>query len=82
VKIAYLDPALEELSKMDKPLQRFFLKHADKIASMPPRRHLRFGLPFNVENVTKQARLVYELEKDMRFKYCLLFKNHGAKASS
>jgi len=31
---------------------------------MPPRRHLRFGLPFNVEDVTKQARLVYEIEED------------------
>ncbi|MCX6768141.1 MAG: hypothetical protein NTY90_05465 [Candidatus Micrarchaeota archaeon] len=29
---------------------------------MPPRRHLRFGLPYNVEEVTEQARFVYERE--------------------
>ena len=26
---------------------------------MPPRRHMGFGVPYNVEDVTKQARLVY-----------------------
>jgi len=31
---------------------------------MPPRRHLRFGIPYHVEDVTKQARLVYDIRKD------------------
>lgn len=30
--------------------------------TLPPRRHLKFGLPFWVENVTQQARCVYAIE--------------------
>ncbi|MBI5046980.1 hypothetical protein HZC07_04600 [Candidatus Micrarchaeota archaeon] len=50
-----------ELDKMDSVLRSFFIKHMEKIAHMPPRRHMKFGLPFTVENVTKQARLVYQI---------------------
>jgi hypothetical protein len=31
----------------------------EKLARMPPRRHPKHGLSRNVEDVTKQARLVY-----------------------
>jgi len=34
---------------------------------MPPRRHMRFGLPFNVVNVTDQARLIYYVEVETLF---------------
>ncbi len=53
---------MDDLSKMEKSLQAFFVKHVDKIASMPPRRHLKFGVPHHVEDVTKQARLVYDFD--------------------
>jgi hypothetical protein len=49
---------------MDPQMRRLFAEHLDKISEMPPRRHLKFGLPFNVENATEQARLVYEIEGD------------------
>jgi len=47
---------------MDPQLARLFAKRMQKIASMPPRRHLKFGLPYNVEDVTRQARMVYGIE--------------------
>ncbi|MBI5635356.1 hypothetical protein HY993_00140 [Candidatus Micrarchaeota archaeon] len=62
---------------MDSSLRWFFYKHAQKIASMPPRRHLRFGLPFNVEDVTKQARLVYEINEGKKILFILhCFSTH------
>ena len=62
LKIIVEDKAKEDLKKMDGQLKDFFSKHMEKIALMPPRRHLQQGLPFFVENVTKQARLAYRIE--------------------
>jgi hypothetical protein len=44
---------------MDGVLRIFFKRHIEKVALLPPRRHLKFGLPWLVEAVTHQARLVY-----------------------
>ena len=55
----FSEDAESDLRKMEKKLQEFFVKHAEKLAGMPPRRHMRFGIPLNVENVTEQARMVY-----------------------
>ncbi|MFH0971235.1 MAG: hypothetical protein V1835_01575 [Candidatus Micrarchaeota archaeon] len=54
--------AKEDLKAMDAQMADLFIKHLIKISRMPPRRHLKFGLPFNVENVTRQARLVFQIE--------------------
>ena len=62
MKITFFETAEKELEKLDKATNILFGKHIEKIASMPPRKHLRFGLPFNVEEVTKQSRLVYKIE--------------------
>lgn len=56
--------ALKDLEQMDNSLKKFFVKHVEKIANMPPRRHMRFGLPWHVEEVTKQARLVYQEDEN------------------
>ena len=73
--IEFSEKAETELSKMEKSLQKLFLNHAEKIAAMPERRHMRFGLPFNVEDVTKQARMVFQTEeKTLYILHC--FKNH------
>jgi len=64
MKIEFSDKAEKELDAMEKSLRKLFIKHAEKIAAMPPRRHMRFGMPFNVEEVTRQARMVYNKEKD------------------
>jgi hypothetical protein len=75
MKIVFSEKAEKELDDTDQSLKRLFIKHAEKIALMPPRRHLRFGLPFNVEEVTRQARIVYNIEEDACFiLHC--FKTH------
>ena len=56
--------AEKELDVMEKALRKLFIKHAEKISQMPPKRHLKFGMPFNVEEVTRQARLVYNIEQE------------------
>lgn len=57
--------AEEDLEKMDKTLREFFIAHFRKIKAMPPRRHLQHGVPFHVEDVTKQARFTYEIVGDI-----------------
>ena len=75
MKIVFSEKAEKELDDADQSLRKFFVKHAEKIALMPPRRHLRFGLPFNVEEVTRQARLVYNIDGDVCYVlHC--FKTH------
>lgn len=64
MKIVYRSEAEVQLDKMDTGIRRLFFKHIEKVTQMPPKRHLRFGIPFNVEEVTHQARLVYEFEND------------------
>jgi len=64
MKIIFEKQATKDFLSFDKALQEFFRKHINKLSSMPPRRHLRFGLPFHVENVTKQARFVFAEEND------------------
>jgi len=51
-----------DLDAFDASLCALFLQHAEKLLQMPPRRHLKFGLPNYVEKVTKQARMVYDVE--------------------
>lgn len=75
MKIEFSEKAEKELEKMDNSMVKLFFKHAKKVAKMPPRRHMRFGLPFNVEEVTRQARMVYNIEGDTCYVlHC--FKNH------
>ncbi len=75
MQIKFSEKAEVELGKMDKCLQKLFLKHAEKIVQIPQRRHMRFGLPFNVEDITKQARMVFQTEgKTLYVLHC--FKNH------
>ncbi|MFA4855526.1 MAG: hypothetical protein WC634_02995 [archaeon] len=73
--VEFSEKAETELDKMDKSLQELFIKHAEKISQIPQTRHLRFGLPFNVEEVTMQARMVFQ--KDEETVYILhCFKSH------
>ncbi len=62
MNVTFSEKAEKELDTCDQSLRKLFLKHAEKIAAMPPKRHLRFGLPFNIEEVTRQARMVYHFE--------------------
>jgi hypothetical protein len=47
---------------MEQQLRIYFFKHIEKMSTTPNRRHLRFGLPFYVGNITKQASLVYQID--------------------
>ena len=75
MKIVFSKKAEKELDDAEQNLRKLFIKHSEKISLMPPRRHLRFGLPFNVEEVTRQARIVYNTEEGVCFiLHC--FKTH------
>ncbi len=65
MKIIFATEVRADFDSLDKQLQIYFGKHIDKLESMPPRRHMKFGLPFHVEAVTKQARLVYDEKCDV-----------------
>jgi hypothetical protein len=56
--------AEDELDKMPADLKFLFAKHFQKLRETPSGRHLRHGVPFFVEEVTKQARIVYRLDGD------------------
>ena len=64
MKVIVSAKADADLSKMDASIRSFFIMHFEKLQTMPPRRHLRFGMPYNVENVTSQARFAYDVEGD------------------
>ena len=64
-----------ELDDMPASQRSLFIKHIRKVASMPPRRHMKYGIPYHVEEVTKQARLIYHIEGDDTYiLHC--FKTH------
>ena len=64
MKIIISENAEKELLALDKKLIEIFKKHIEKITQVPPRKHLKFGLPFNVESVTKQGRIIFQIEEN------------------
>ena len=64
MEVKILETAEKELEKISNPLNKQFGKHIEKIASKEENRHLRHGLPYFVENVTKQARIIYYIEEE------------------
>ena len=64
MKVSFSEKALDDFSRMDAKARELFWGHIHKFAAMPPRRHLRFGLPFFVENAGKQGRLVFSFYKE------------------
>ena len=67
MNVEFSDISKEEFLNLDKELQIFFKNHLRKLSEMPPRRHMKFGVPHHVEDVTKQARLVYDVSDDTLF---------------
>jgi len=75
MELIFSDNAKKELNDMARDLKLIFLKHFEKIQVMPLRRHMKYGIPYHVENVTKQARIVYHIEdEDIYILHC--FKDH------
>jgi hypothetical protein len=63
MEIKFFEPAEKDLDAMDDATYRLFDKHTDKISRMPPSRHLKFGMPFNVEELG-QGRIVYNIKNE------------------
>lgn len=69
------EKARADFLSMEKQLQRFILKHLEKLERMPPRRHTLGGNSYFCENVTEQARVVYQVAGDeLRIMRC--FSTH------
>ena len=64
MKIEFSESAKEDFLKLERQLQVFFKNHLQKLSVMLPRRRLKFGVPHHVEDVTKQARLVYDIQEN------------------
>ncbi len=62
MRIFYREEAVRDLEESDREFRLYFKQHIEKLAKMPPRRHMKFGVPYHVEDVTRQARLVYEID--------------------
>ena len=60
------DQAADDLQRMDNNTYLIFEKHIDKIAEMPPWRHLKYGIPVHVEEVG-QGRIIYQILEDTLF---------------
>ena len=65
MEVRILETAEKELEKIANPLNMQFGKHIEKLASKETNRHLKHGLPYFTENVTRQARIVYHIEKEI-----------------
>jgi phage-related protein len=65
MEIKILETAEKELEKIKNPLNKIFGKHIQKIITKETNKHLKQGLPFFVENVTKQSRIVYFIEDEI-----------------
>jgi len=65
MEVVFSAKAEEDFLALEKQLQIYFRHHLLKLEKMPPRRHMRRGLQFHVENVTGQARLVYEEKEEV-----------------
>lgn len=75
MNVVFSEKAKKELDDIDQSLRKLFIKHTEKIITMPLKRHMRFGLPYNVEEVTKQARIIYNFEGDTCY-ILRCFKTH------
>ncbi|MDQ1265468.1 MAG: hypothetical protein QG635_618 [Bacteroidota bacterium] len=62
--IRFTEKALSEFLSMNKSIQLLFKKGIEKIIEHPLRRHLKYGIPYHVVNITKQSRLIYSIKND------------------
>lgn len=63
MRIVYSEYAERALTKMDTGKQIEFIQHIEKIAEIGPRRHLKYGQPYNVEEVG-QGRIAFQIDDD------------------
>jgi mRNA-degrading endonuclease RelE of RelBE toxin-antitoxin system len=74
-KVEFKPDADKDLERMNKELIFKFLKSSRKLKINPSKKHMKFGLPFFIQKVTKQARLIFKIENNMIY-ILRCFKNH------
>ena len=62
MKLIFSELAKNDLKNISNEFKPLFLKHLEKIQEIPPRKHMTHGIPFHVEKVTQQARIIYSIE--------------------
>jgi mRNA-degrading endonuclease RelE of RelBE toxin-antitoxin system len=76
MKAEFSETAVKDLEDVDKATYTAFRKHLQKIAMMPPTRHMRHGLPFNIEEVG-QGRIAYQVDDENETLYIIrCFSDH------
>lgn len=65
--VIFSPKAQKEIDGFENSLRKMFFGHAEKITANPEQRHMRFGLPYYVEEVTRQARIVYNFDSGKLF---------------
>jgi len=69
--ILFTDEGERDFGALDNSVRVKFIKHFEKLPAMPPRRHLKGGNPYFCENVTEQARIVFQkVGEDLRIVHC------------
>ncbi len=63
MKVEFSENAVKDLDAMDKATYISFRKHLMKITMLPPRRHLRHGMPYSIEEVG-QGRIAYQVDDE------------------
>jgi len=66
-ELIFSDSAKRELESMDEVMRSAFLTHFEKIHARFPHNHMKYGIPCHVENVTKQARIIYDTREDQTY---------------
>lgn len=62
MELIFSDTARKELADLDQELKPQFIRHLEKMQEAPPRKHMKHSIPSHVENVTKQARIIYNIK--------------------
>ncbi len=65
MELIFSDFARKEMENLEHELKSLFIKHLEKMKKSPPRKHMKYGIPFHVEKVTKQARIVYNVKGEL-----------------
>jgi phage-related protein len=65
MKLVFTGSAKKELEDLPQELAALFIAHLEKMQDMPPRKHMKYGIPYHAEKVTKQARIIYNITEDM-----------------
>jgi len=67
MELVFSDLAKKVLATIPQDMKSVFLMHLEKIHSPPPRNHRKQGIPCHVGNVTKHARIIYDISEDRTY---------------